>query len=321
MSGSGATAGAGGSAERGGTARRETSVPPTRARAPNMALYLSCGETTGLGKVYQVDEDGRVLGIVSLPQAATGIALQGQNALVLAVPRDGGRILRIDSAGTPSTVLERTRNVVHPVDVATAARPDAILMADNLADVLATVPAGGGEPTILERFADQKWTSQAMSVAVTTDRSVILGTDGRQGVYRFAADAPSADAPSGARSPVLPGHGGVAADAASPKWAATQQPNLVYVFQGEDLVKKLRLPPGKGLYRGGLLSFGPSSTLVVAARRGDEAGGEVWFLQYGVERDEQYSLFPWTKEPVLDFVVGPRMPWGRRTTKEAKSVY
>ena len=113
----------------------------------------------------------------------------------------------------------------------------------------------------------------------------------------------------------------MAADTASLKWAAAQAPNQIYVFEGQELVKKLRLPPAKRFYRQGLLSFAPASTVVVAARPADEQVGEVWFLQYGVENDNLTNLFPWEKEPILDFVVGPRMFWDRHDKKDYKSVH
>ena len=40
--------------------------------APAFVLYITCGEDTSAGTVYQVDDSGRVLGIVHLPPNGHG---------------------------------------------------------------------------------------------------------------------------------------------------------------------------------------------------------------------------------------------------------
>ncbi len=152
-----------------------------------------------------------------------------------------------------------------------------------------------------------------MSVAVTLDKHVLLGTDGEKGVYRFAGDA----SPS---RPLLPEPGGVAADTKSLRWAATQ-PDGVYLFEGEELIKKLRLPAGKQIYRQGLLSFSPAGTLCVVGRDNQTTTGEPWFFMFDPDTDEVRSLFPWTRERMTDFVVGPRMFWERHEPNTYKSIH
>ena len=182
-----------------------------------------------------------------------------------------------------------------------------MLIADNISDLMATTTAEGGAPRVYQRFEGQKWTAQDMSVAVTRDKHVILGTDGDEGIYRFSGDQHAAS-----KTPLLPGPGGVAADRKSLKWAATQGSDQIVVFEGEEQVKKLRLPPGKSMYRNGLLSFSPAGCLVTVGRDSDKAVGEPWFFQYDLETDEIRSMFPWTRETMTDFVVGPRMFWDRK---------
>jgi hypothetical protein len=281
-----------------------------------MVLYISCGEEGGPGRVYQVDENGRVLGIVNLPYLATGIALHRENGLVLALPRDGGKIMRIDDSGKLSTILEKDKEIVHPVDVAIAGKSDSVIIGDNISRLFGATTALGGTPRIYHRIEGQKWATPDMSLAVTLDKHVIYGTDAPEGIYRFAGDEQSFKNP-----PMLPSNGGVAADTATLKWAAAQPPNQVYVFEGEELVKKLRLPPGKSVYRHGLLSFAPASSVVVAARPSDEEQGQVWLIQYSTEKDEVRNLFPWDKERMVDFVVGPRMFWDRNDRSDYKSIH
>ncbi len=291
--------------------------PPPKI-PPAFVLYVSTGEEAGPGKVYQVNEHGRVLGIVNLPYTATGMALHRDHDLVLSLPRDGGKIMKIDDAGKLSTLWEKDKTLVHPVDVGVAGESDTIVVADNIADVMAATTTGGTKPKIYHRFEGEKWSAQEMSVAVTRDKHVILGTkgDGHKGIYRYMAGnyATSSD-------PLLPGPGGVAADPKSLRWAATQSPNLIYVFEGPELEKKLRLPPNKSIYRNGLLSFSPAGTLCVAGRDSDKAIGEPWLFMYDIKKDEIRSLFPWTRERMTDFVVGPRMLWDRTSPNTYESIY
>ncbi len=283
---------------------------------PAFVLYLSTGDELGPGKVYQLDENGRVLGIKNVPYTPTGMALHRTHGLVLAMPRDGGKIMKIDDTGKLSTILEKDKKVVHPIDVGIGGDSDTIVIADNIADVLAATSIGGIKPKVYQSFESQKWTAQDMSVAVTKDKHVIFGTDGERGIFRFAGDDFTAQS-----KPLLPEPGGVAADPKSLRWAATQKPNLIYVFEGEELVKKLRLPPGKMIYRNGLLSFSPAGSLCVACRDQDKAQEEPWLLMYNIEDDEIRSLFPWQGPVMTDFVVGPRMYWERNSPNTYKSIY
>jgi hypothetical protein len=289
-------------------------VPPLTA--PAFVLYIATGDEQGPGKVYQVDENGRVLGWVDTPHTPTGLALHRTHGLVLAVPRDGGKIMRIDDTGKLSTLLDKEMPLVHPVDVGIGGNSDTVVVGDNIADVLAATSTEGTKPEVYRQIDGQKWADQHMSVAVDSDKRVLLGTDGNPGIYRFSGNSRSAD-----EKPLLPGCGGVAADPKSLKWAATQSPNQVCVFEGQEPVKTLRLPPGRSIYGKGMLSFSPAGSLCVAARKSDEAGGEPWLLMYDVDTDEIRSLFPWTREKMTDFVVGPRMYWERNSPSTFKSIY
>ena len=84
-------------------------------------VYITSGDELGPGQVYQVDFHGPVIGRIDLPLTGTGIALERDKALVLAVPRDGGHILRIDDVARVSTVIENT-GFLHPIDVAVGRR-------------------------------------------------------------------------------------------------------------------------------------------------------------------------------------------------------
>ncbi len=289
---------------------------PKPQAPPAFVLYVAAGEEGQPGKVYQVDEHGRVLGWVNLPFTPTGLALHRESGLVVSMARDGGRIMYIDDTGKTSTLVEKDKSLVHPVDVAVGGESDTIVVADNIADVLAATSTGGITPKEYRRFEGQKWQAQDMSVAVTRDGHVIFGTDGDKGVYRFSGDKSDSEV-----APILPEAGGVAADPKSLQWAATQNRNEVYVFEGEELMKTLRLPAGKSHYRNGLLSFSPCGSLCTVARDSQESVGEPWFLMYNIEEDKIRSLFPWQKETMTDFVVGPRMLWERNSPDTYRSQF
>ena len=161
-----------------------------------------------------------------------------------------------------------------------------------------------------------------MSVAVTKDNRVVFGSNRGPGVFRFAGD----DSPA-ARPPLLPGAGGVAADAASIRWAATQGPNQVCLFEGEELVTRLQLPGGKRIYRQGLLSFAPAGGIVVAAGDAGKAEDSPWLIlfQTGDKKDalgnDVRVLFKWDRARMADFVVGPRMWWDGASPSPYRSVY
>ena len=56
---------------------------------------------------------------------------------MLAVPGDGGNLLRVDHTGKQSAILTDHRQLVHPIDVGMAGNSDTLLVADNVADVRA----------------------------------------------------------------------------------------------------------------------------------------------------------------------------------------
>ena len=290
-------------------------MAPIDRDAPNV-FYISAGTETSAGTVYQVDETGRVLGKVALRYTASGMALHPTHGLILAVPRDGGKIMQIDGAGKLSTLLERDPTLPHPIDIATVGPSEALVVADNITDTLVVTSMSGKKPRVLQHLEGDKYTSQGMSVAVTKDKQVVFSSDGKPGVFRFGPTQSIAD-----EKPILPTSGGVAADPNSLRWAASQDPNLIYIYEADQMVKKLRLPPGKSIYRNGLLSFSSTGSLCVAVGDSDKDNGEVWLLMYDIEKDEVKSLFPWQQEPMQDFVAGPRMPWDRRAASGKKSTF
>ena len=153
-----------------------------------------------------------------------------------------------------------------------------------------------------------------MSVAVTNDKGVVFSSDAEPGVHKFMGDQSASG-----NKPLLPASGGVAADHSSLRWAAAQAPNAIKVYEGQQYMKSLRLPPNKKFYKGGLMSFGPDGSLCVAVQDEDNPSGDVWILAYQVEKDKITNSFKWTHEEMQDFAVGTRMIWERNSPKDIKS--
>lgn len=279
---------------------------------------MSCVGDDGKGKIYQVDSNGRTLGIVHIPSPPAGLALHRTHGLVLALPSEGGTLIRVDDTGKIGTIMSKNLSLPHPTKVAIAGDSDTIVIADESARSLMATNVAGLPPKLYRKLDGSETEHPDMSVAVTTDRCVLYGTSGggKAGVFRFEPGSRIVSP-----EPFLPQAGGVAADPATPMWAATQSGSQIVVYEGDQLVKKCQLPPGKRAYRNGLLSFGPAGSVVVAARAADEAMGNIWLIQYQTTNDGVRHLFRWEGEQIVDFVVGPRMPWDRHSPTTFKSRY
>lgn len=298
-------------------------MPEVPEMLPEVVLYISAGDD-GVegGKIYQVNDAGRVLGVVKLPYQATGLALHRNDGLIAVTPRDRGKIYRVDDKGILSVVMENNPKLPFPVDVGVAGDSDTILVADSVADVLAATNITGIDPIAYKHFEASQYDQQRMSVAVTRDKHVMYGTDAQNGIYRFNRGKEVQETES--LGPILPGSGGVAADPKSLKWAATQSPNEIHLYEGGMAVKTFKLAPGKYIYGQGLLSFAPSGAVVVASRHSDEVDKEVWLTAYETAEGKEgqiQSLFPWNRERMLDFVVGPRMIWEGHSPSTYQSKY
>ena len=120
---------------------------------------------------------------------------------------------------------------------------------------------------------------------------------------------------------MLPTSGGVAADHSSLRWAAAQAPNVVKVYEGQQFLKDLRLPPHKKFYKGGLMSFGPDGSLCVAIQDDGNDQGDVWIIAFSVDKAQVTNSFKWAYEEMQDFTVGPRMPWNQHSASSYKSTF
>ena len=235
------------------------------------------------------------------------------HGVVLATPRNGGKIEQIDDTGKLSTILEKDPALPHPVKISMPGNSDTMVVADDMADQLVMSTIAGTKTKVYQKF-DQSYSSQPMSVAVANDKGVVFSSDADPGVHKFMGDQSAHG-----DKPVLPTSGGVAADPSSLRWAAAQVPNVIKVYEGQQFLKNLRLPPKYKFYKGGLMSFGPDGSLCVAVQNPDN--DEVWILCFHVDKEQVTNSFKWTNEEMQDFAVGTRMLWDRHSPSALKSTF
>ena len=284
----------------------------------HFVLYISCGTDKTEGTVYQVNENGRILGQVRLPFTATGLAIHRDTGLVCAAPRDGGKIYRINDAGIMSTVMEDNESVVHPSDVAIGYNTDSMVLADDLSKTLSVTNTAGVKPTTYKRLKGGKYEQPEMSVAAGRDKAVLFSSSDNPGIYRYTGNATETE-------PILPKSGAVAASNATDKWAATQGDDIV-VMEGVEEQYMYEVPKPYNVYKNGMLSFAPRDSVVVAAKRADGSNENPWLIQFSKDENGETkvrSLFEWdqSKGEMQDFVVGPRMYWEQNNRKTMKSMY
>ncbi|MEI8375466.1 MAG: hypothetical protein WCJ35_21815 [Planctomycetota bacterium] len=285
-------------------------------KIPELVLYVTAGDPAGPGKVYQVKgQDGQVMGKVNLPETATGIDMYRDHGVVLASPRNGGKIQQIDDTGKLSTIIEKDPALPHPVKISMPGNSDTMVVADDVANQLVMSTIAGTKTKVYQKF-DPKYSSQPMSVAVANDKGVVFSSDAEPGVHKFMGDQSARG-----DKPVLPASGGVAADHSSLRWAAAQAPNVIKVYEGQQFLKNLRLPPQKSFYKGGLMSFGPDGSLCVAVQDSENEQGDVWILCFHVDKEQVTNSFKWTNEEMHGFAVGTRLLWDRHSPSGYKSTF
>jgi hypothetical protein len=245
--------------------------------------------------------------------------------LVLTIPRDFGRIMRIDKTGKASTILERDPALPHPVNVGIPAESDEIFVADDVANVLARTQVDGRDAGVLRKnpsAADGQVSPDAgMSVAATKDKHVVLATGNPPGVYRCATNGKPVDPER-----CLADYGGVAGDTRSARWAAAQPPNQVCIYEGGKMLKQLSLPAGLVHYGNGMMSFSNEDgwLCIACVEKDNPDAGISMCLCSDIEKAQFERLFQWTArewtakdmadvtftdKEINSFVVGPWLPW------------
>jgi hypothetical protein len=189
-----------------------------------------------------------------------------------------------------------------------------MVVADDLSNQLVMTTIAGTKTKVYQKLPSS-YSSQPMSVAVANDKGVVFSSDAEQGVHKYMGDQSLGD------KPVLPASGGVAADHSSLRWAAAQSPNVIKVYEGQQFLKNLRLPPQYKFYKGGMMSFGPDGSLCVAVQNSENEQGDVWILCFHVDKEQVTNSFKWTHEEMQDFAVGTRMMWDRHSSSAYKSTY
>ena len=122
-------------------------------RFPNSCSTLPPVTSRDPGKVYQVEgKDGRVMGKVNMPDTSTGISMHRDHGVVLASPRNGGKIEQIDDAGKLSTIIEKDPALPHPVKISMPGNSDTMVVADDMADQLVMSTIAGTKTKVYQKF-------------------------------------------------------------------------------------------------------------------------------------------------------------------------
>ena len=253
----------------------------------------------GPGKVYQLDDRGRILGSVDLPATPYGIDVQ-RDGLVLAMPGRG--LLKIDLEGTYRPLVES--EISRALDVAIHAETGELIVADNQADNLWQVSANPEvKPRRIQSFKGAEGHMQSMSIDVTADNHLLFASTNPKGVFRLAL---TQDAPLG--KAIIDEAGGVAADKASTRWAAATQAGL-HVFDKDKQIAEIPFPPDQPGYRSGIVA---STNGVFVTALG--SGPRPELVEIDPESKNMRSFFAWGRERLVDFAVGPRLPWSGKQT-------
>jgi hypothetical protein len=110
-------------------------------------LYLTTGDDTSEGIIYQVDDKGLVMGKVKIPNTAMGISMHRDNALMLSVPRDGGKILRINDTGkVEMPILEKNKLLPCPTKIYLPKNSDNAVIYDDITKGLSEINSNGRSP-------------------------------------------------------------------------------------------------------------------------------------------------------------------------------
>ena len=96
---------------------------------------------------------------------------------------------------------------------------------------------------------------------------------------------------------------------------------MIKVYEGQQFLKNLRLPPQKKFYKGGLMSFGPDGSLCVAVQEPTTSRAMFGSSASTSTRSKVTNSFKWTHEEMQDFAVGTRMLWDRHSPSDYKSTF
>jgi DNA-binding beta-propeller fold protein YncE len=256
------------------------------------AIYLGVGPVVGLGKVVQVNSEGRVLATVALTATPYGVASH-QEQLYAALPR-ANNVVRIDKSGEVTTWVEDPR-LSHPIDVAVQPINGHLFITDNGSDAVGRVTPDG--EVAIQPLAPSPRHWQNANVSVTVAGKVVLASSDPSGTFLFNwGDA--------LETPILAGaDNGVAADPTSNQWAAFDAQQTLQIFDGQLPVTSL--PVAASPYRGGLMAYSPGGELIIV----QTSPGGPQVVQVDPANKAFRPLFIWKGDRLVDLAIGPPLDW------------
>ena len=308
--------------------RRSWKRMPDDERLEKLVFYLATGEDYSAGRVHMVNVWGNRLTSVGLVTegAPTGMAFhKGKDGggLVITIPRNKGRIMRIGYEGKASTELAAAQGLPHPVDVAIGGDSDDAYVVDDIANSLGYFKSGPREQDLRlqrllpasagrRRWAEPAHVGRGHAVTNTLLPPVKLGCTVIQASR--VQTPPSQVWRRCGRSAVGRVGGGP---------TAGSDLRLQRRTIGQDSFS----PSGMVHYRDGRLAFSnDDGWLCVACQKvnGEADDGIQLYLCYDIEKGQYERLFGWgpkywatqrmanivsTDKDINDFVVGPWLRW------------
>jgi len=266
----------------------------------SLALYFAFGPVSGGSTLVQVNWDGTVRRSLEVPYSISGLA-PDRNRLLATVgsARVGdGRVIAFDHHGSLTDVFRDRDLLPDTIEIWSTTESDDILVADNGADVIVSLPKDGTTParTLIQIEGHKDF--QSMSVAKCPDGSLLYSGSDLKAVYRVApGDGPTL------RNPLLQGQAAVCADANSSRWVAAQA-NELHVFDGNSRIGSFPYPEGRSMLRS-ILAFSNERQLLLGLR----AGRQLWVYAVDLETGEFHALFSLRANRVTGLAIAPKMDW------------
>lgn len=263
------------------------------------ALYIAFGSVDAESTLVEANWDGTVRSCVDVPYSISGLAPDG-DGLVATVgsSRVGeGRVISLTHDGQLTTLFRDAKLLPDTIAIWSTCDSGEILVADNGADVIVSVPKDGRPPVTLFRVEGHD-DFQSMSVAKCLDGSLLYNGSDLRAVYRMR----SGSGPM-FRKPVLSGEGVLAADPKSEKWIAAVQDEL-HVFDGDREIARYPYPPGRSMWYP-LAAFASRDQLVL----GLAGENRTWFYAVDLKTGTFSGILSLNEQRVVSLAIAPKMDW------------
>jgi hypothetical protein len=266
----------------------------------SLAVYLTFGAVDEGSTLLQIDWTGKVRGALEMPFSISALAADnGRLVATVSSSRVGqGKVISVASDGTASIVFRDKTLLPDTINIWSTTESAEIIVADNGADVLVSVPKDGKTPARKLIQIEGHPDFQSMSVAKCSDGSLLYSGSDFKGVFRVPAGSGPA-----LGKPILPGQAAVAADPKSKIWVAALEDEL-HVFNGDREIAKLSYPNGLTMFRPNL-AFAPDGVLVL----GLHGVGHDYLYAVNLNTKSFEGLYSVDSERTTGMTIATTMDW------------